>query len=81
MVPPARMRSAVDAAVASFELGELVDRRVDRMSMGQRQRLRIAMTFLAEPEVVLPVPKPVVEKKDWCGHFAATVDRFMKAAE
>jgi ABC-2 type transport system ATP-binding protein len=53
MVPPARMRAAVDAAVASFELAELVDRRVDRMSMGQRQRLRIAMTFLAEPEVVL----------------------------
>jgi hypothetical protein len=24
---------------------------------------------------------PVVEKKDWCGHFAATVDRFMTAAE
>jgi hypothetical protein len=23
---------------------------------------------------------PVVEKKDWCGHFAATVDRFMSAA-
>jgi ABC-2 type transport system ATP-binding protein len=53
MVPPSRMRSAVDAAVASFELEELIDRRVDRMSMGQRQRLRIAMTFLAEPEVVL----------------------------
>jgi hypothetical protein len=24
---------------------------------------------------------PVVEKKDWCGHFAATVERFMAAAE
>ncbi len=24
---------------------------------------------------------PVVESKDWCGHFAATVDRFMTAAE
>jgi hypothetical protein len=24
---------------------------------------------------------PVVEKKDWCGHFAATVERFMTAAE
>jgi hypothetical protein len=23
---------------------------------------------------------PVVEKKDWCGHFAATVERFMSAA-
>lgn len=24
---------------------------------------------------------PVVASKDWCGHFAATVDRFMTAAE
>jgi hypothetical protein len=24
---------------------------------------------------------PVVERKDWCGHFAATVERFMSAAE
>ena len=23
---------------------------------------------------------PVVGKKDWCGHFAATVERFMTAA-
>jgi hypothetical protein len=24
---------------------------------------------------------PVVGTKDWCGHFAATVERFMTAAE
>jgi hypothetical protein len=24
---------------------------------------------------------PTVEAKDWCGHFAATVERFMTAAE
>jgi len=24
--------------------------------------------------------RPVVETKDWCGHFAATVDRFMRVA-
>ncbi len=24
---------------------------------------------------------PVVARKDWCGHFAATVERFMTAAE
>lgn len=23
---------------------------------------------------------PIVGKKDWCGHFAATVERFMTAA-
>lgn len=24
---------------------------------------------------------PIVASKDWCGHFAATVERFMTAAE
>jgi hypothetical protein len=24
---------------------------------------------------------PMVGKKDWCGHFAVTVERFMTAAE
>jgi ABC-2 type transport system ATP-binding protein len=43
----------IERAIDTFELRELADRRVDRMSMGQRQRLRIAMTFLAEPEIVL----------------------------
>lgn len=43
----------VEEAISTFDLGELADRRVDRMSMGQRQRLRIAMTFLPRPEVVL----------------------------
>lgn len=53
MVPRERFRDAVEEAIATFELAELADRRVDRMSMGQRQRLRIAMTFLPQPEVVL----------------------------
>jgi ABC-type multidrug transport system ATPase subunit len=53
MLPPARVRPVVEEAIDSFDLRELAGRRVDRMSMGQRQRLRIAMTFLAEPEIVL----------------------------
>ncbi len=53
LVPRARMRAAVAGALREFELRELADRRVDRLSMGQRQRLRIAMTFLPEPEIVL----------------------------
>ncbi|MGH2852753.1 MAG: ATP-binding cassette domain-containing protein [Solirubrobacteraceae bacterium] len=53
MVPRARFQSAVEEAIEAFDLLELAERRVDRMSMGQRQRLRIAMTFLPEPEVVL----------------------------
>jgi ABC-2 type transport system ATP-binding protein len=53
MVPRERFRACVENAITTFELGELAERRVDRMSMGQRQRLRIAMTFLPEPEIVL----------------------------
>jgi ABC-2 type transport system ATP-binding protein len=53
MVPHQRLGPAVREAIETFQLRELVARRVDRMSMGQRQRLRIAMTFLPEPEVVL----------------------------
>jgi ABC-2 type transport system ATP-binding protein len=48
-----RFEQAVSAAIESFALAELAERRVDRMSMGQRQRLRLAMTFLGEPKLVL----------------------------
>jgi ABC-2 type transport system ATP-binding protein len=53
MVPRKQFDRAVQEAIETFDLSALADRRVDRMSMGQRQRLRIAMTFLPEPEVVL----------------------------
>jgi ABC-2 type transport system ATP-binding protein len=53
MLPRARFHEAVEEAIDTFDLRELSERRVDRMSMGQRQRLRIAMTFLPGPEVVL----------------------------
>jgi ABC-2 type transport system ATP-binding protein len=52
-VPPRRRPALVEATVARFGLQELADRRVDRLSMGQRQRVRLAMTFLHEPDVVL----------------------------
>jgi ABC-type multidrug transport system ATPase subunit len=48
-----RIAPAVQREIARFELGALASRRVDRMSTGQRQRLRLAMTFLAEPRLVL----------------------------
>ncbi len=53
MVPGERFAESIESAIETFELAELAERRVDRMSMGQRQRLRIAMTFLPRPEVVL----------------------------
>jgi ABC-2 type transport system ATP-binding protein len=53
MVPRGDVPARVEEAIETFDLRELADRRVDRMSMGQRQRLRIAMTFLPRPDVVL----------------------------
>jgi len=53
MVPRPQVRQIVERAIDAFDLRELAERRVDRMSMGQRQRLRLAMTFLPSPEVVL----------------------------
>ena len=52
-VPRARRPEVVAAEIDAFALGELAGRRVDRMSMGQRQRVRLAMAFLHRPEVVL----------------------------
>ena len=46
-------RAAVDRALEQFELIELADARCDRISMGQRQRVRLAMTFVSDPDVVL----------------------------
>ncbi len=53
MVPRSERAARIDAALQLFELRELAKRRVDRLSMGQRQRVRIAMTFLHDPQVVL----------------------------
>ncbi|MGH2951267.1 MAG: heme ABC exporter ATP-binding protein CcmA [Solirubrobacterales bacterium] len=52
-VPRPRRRRAIDDALERFQAADLADRRVDRLSMGQRQRIRLAMTFLHAPEVVL----------------------------
>ena len=52
-VPRDRRRALVDRSLERFGLEEFADRRVDRMSMGQRQRIRLAMAFLHEPRVML----------------------------
>jgi ABC-2 type transport system ATP-binding protein len=43
----------IPEALDAFGLRELCGRRVDRLSMGQRQRLRLALAFLHRPELVL----------------------------
>ncbi len=52
-VPRERRAELVANSLRRFGLEEFAERRVDRMSMGQRQRIRLAMAFLHEPRVVL----------------------------
>jgi ABC-2 type transport system ATP-binding protein len=52
-VPRRRRAELVDISLQRFGLEEFAERRVDRMSMGQRQRIRLAMAFLHEPIVLL----------------------------
>ncbi len=52
-VPPSQRRAAVERSLARFELEPLASRRADRLSLGQRQRVRLAAAFLHEPQLVL----------------------------
>jgi ABC-type multidrug transport system ATPase subunit len=45
--------TAVHDAVARFALAELAEARTDRLSLGQRQRVRLALAFLHSPRLVL----------------------------
>jgi ABC-type multidrug transport system ATPase subunit len=53
LVPSPRRIGAIERVLEAFELRPFVGRRVDRLSMGQRQRLRLALAFLHGPELVL----------------------------
>jgi ABC-type multidrug transport system ATPase subunit len=45
--------AAVRSAYTRFALDEIGDLRVDQLSMGQRQRVRLALVFLHAPRLVL----------------------------
>lgn len=53
LIPQAGRAAAIARTVARFDLAELTDSRTDRLSTGQRQRVRLASVFLHEPDVVL----------------------------
>jgi ABC-type multidrug transport system ATPase subunit len=77
LVPGDRFAATIQRAIDTFDLGELAERRVDRMSMGQRQRLRIAMTFMASPEIVL-LDEPMTSLDDQGGALLyAAIDELL----
>jgi ABC-type multidrug transport system ATPase subunit len=53
LMPRRTRRPAIQRALRTFELEALTGRRVDRLSMGQRQRLRLALAFVHEPSLVM----------------------------
>jgi ABC-2 type transport system ATP-binding protein len=53
LIPRRRRREAIAEVIDRFALHEVRGRRVDRLSMGQRQRVRLALVFLHEPAVAL----------------------------
>jgi ABC-type multidrug transport system ATPase subunit len=53
LLDPERLREATGLVVEDFALDELRGKRVDRLSSGQRQRLRLALGFLHDPALVL----------------------------
>lgn len=52
-MPRAGRRQAIDEALEHFGLVDLAKRRADRLSQGQRQRLRLALTFVHRPNVLM----------------------------
>jgi ABC-2 type transport system ATP-binding protein len=53
LLPRAEGRAASHRMIELFALEKLRGRRVDRLSMGERQRLRLALGFLHAPDLVL----------------------------
>ncbi|MEA2440587.1 MAG: type transport system ATP-binding protein [Thermoleophilaceae bacterium] len=53
LMPKRERGPAVKEAIETFDLDPILGRRVDRLSMGQRQRLRLALAFVHSPAVVM----------------------------
>jgi ABC-2 type transport system ATP-binding protein len=53
LLPARRYREAIERTIERLALDELDGKRMDRLSMGQRQRVRLAMAFMHEPDLVL----------------------------
>ena len=53
LLAPGDRVAAIDGAIHAFDLRPLAGDRVDRLSMGQRQRVRVAMAFLHDPHLAL----------------------------
>jgi ABC-type multidrug transport system ATPase subunit len=53
LLPRRARTAAVEQELDRFSLHDLASRRTDRLSMGQRQRLRVALTLLGDRDLLL----------------------------
>jgi ABC-type multidrug transport system ATPase subunit len=53
LAPPSERKPRIEGALDRFQLHDLASRRADRISMGERQRLRLALAFLHGPSLLL----------------------------
>lgn len=53
LLPKDRRASGIREGLERFGLTDLAGRRCDRLSMGQRQRVRLAMTIMHRPDLML----------------------------
>jgi ABC-type multidrug transport system ATPase subunit len=53
LLPRRRLGAAIERIEGQLDLRPLGGQRMDRLSMGQRQRVRLAMAFLHQPDLVL----------------------------
>jgi ABC-type multidrug transport system ATPase subunit len=67
---------ACEDAISRFGLDDFAARRVDRLSMGQRQRVRLAMAFVHRPQLLL-LDEPVNSLDERGAHdLASALDDF-----
>lgn len=77
-VPRANTGEVIERALAVFELRDLAGRRVERLSMGQRQRVRLAGVFLHDPGIVmLDEPRTSLDE-DGIALLASLLDDFRR---
>jgi heme ABC exporter ATP-binding subunit CcmA len=79
LMESAERAPACDRVLDAFELLALADRRVDRLSMGQRQRVRLASAVLHDPSVVM-LDEPMTSlDENGTALLAAEVERLRHA--
>jgi ABC-2 type transport system ATP-binding protein len=78
MLPRAERAPAAERALDEFMLDDLASSRVDRISMGQRQRVRLAMTFMHDPLVAL-LDEPANSLDDVGGEVLASAVEKLRA--